>query len=49
MSKEELISMLNHALDLEHSAHIQYLSHAEMRGRCERRGDNSPVEGDRRR
>ncbi len=29
MSKEELISMLNHALDLEHSAHIQYLSHAE--------------------
>ncbi len=30
MSKEELISMLNHALDLEHSAHIQYLSHAEF-------------------
>jgi bacterioferritin (cytochrome b1) len=30
MSKEELISMLNHALDLEHSAHIQYLSHAEI-------------------
>jgi bacterioferritin len=29
MSKDELISMLNHALDLEHSAHIQYLSHAE--------------------
>ncbi len=30
MSKQEIISMLNHALDLEHAAHIQYLSHAEI-------------------
>jgi bacterioferritin len=30
MAKEELLTMLNHALDLEHAAHIQYLSHAEI-------------------
>jgi bacterioferritin len=30
MSKQEILSMLNHALDLEHAAHIQYLSHAEI-------------------
>ena len=30
MSKEEIVKMLNHALDLEHAAHIQYLSHAEI-------------------
>jgi bacterioferritin (cytochrome b1) len=28
--KEELIKMLNHALELEHAARIQYLAHAEM-------------------
>ncbi|MDD5687413.1 MAG: ferritin-like domain-containing protein [Elusimicrobia bacterium] len=28
--KEELISMLNKALELEHAARIQYLSHAEL-------------------
>jgi bacterioferritin (cytochrome b1) len=27
--KEELIKMLNHALELEHAARIQYLAHAE--------------------
>ncbi|MBO3769156.1 MAG: ferritin-like domain-containing protein [Candidatus Brockarchaeota archaeon] len=30
MSKEELLKMLNHALELEHAAYIQYLSHAEL-------------------
>ena len=30
MSKQEILEMLNHALDLEHAAHIQYLSHAEV-------------------
>lgn len=30
MSKEELLKMLNHALELEHVAYIQYLSHAEL-------------------
>jgi bacterioferritin len=30
MDKEELIKMLNQALELEHSAMIQYLSHAEL-------------------
>ncbi len=30
MSKQEILDMLNHALDLEHAAHIQYLSHAEV-------------------
>jgi bacterioferritin (cytochrome b1) len=28
--KKELISMLNHALELEHAARIQYLAHAEL-------------------
>lgn len=28
--REELIAMLNHALELEHAARIQYLAHAEM-------------------
>ena len=28
--KSELIKMLNHALELEHAARIQYLAHAEM-------------------
>ncbi len=27
--KKELIGMLNHALELEYSARIQYLAHAE--------------------
>lgn len=30
MSKEEIIKLLNHALELEHGAYVQYLSHAEM-------------------
>ena len=30
MSKEELIGLLNKALELEHAARIQYLSHAEI-------------------
>jgi len=30
MAKEELIKMLNQALELEHQAMIQYLSHAEL-------------------
>ncbi|NYZ77422.1 ferritin-like domain-containing protein [Candidatus Micrarchaeota archaeon] len=30
MTKEKIIELLNHALDLEHSANIQYLSHAEI-------------------
>jgi bacterioferritin (cytochrome b1) len=29
-SKEHLISMLNQALELEHAAYLQYLSHAEL-------------------
>ncbi|OGC32889.1 hypothetical protein A2311_00070 [candidate division WOR-1 bacterium RIFOXYB2_FULL_48_7] len=28
--KEELLKMLNHALELEHAARIQYLAHAEL-------------------
>ncbi|MBI5700153.1 ferritin-like domain-containing protein [Candidatus Saganbacteria bacterium] len=28
--KEELIKLLNHALELEHAARIQYLAHAEL-------------------
>jgi bacterioferritin (cytochrome b1) len=28
--KSELVKMLNHALELEHAARIQYLAHAEM-------------------
>lgn len=30
MPKEELINLLNQALELEHAARIQYLSHAEL-------------------
>ncbi|MEM3516350.1 MAG: ferritin-like domain-containing protein [Candidatus Bathyarchaeia archaeon] len=30
MSKETILKMLNHALELEHAAFIQYLSHAEI-------------------
>ena len=30
MSKEKILELLNHALELEHAAHIQYLSHAEV-------------------
>lgn len=30
MSKEEVIKLLNHGLDLEHAAYVQYLSHAEV-------------------
>ncbi len=30
MIKEELVKMLNRALELEHAARIQYLSHAEL-------------------
>jgi bacterioferritin (cytochrome b1) len=30
MSKEELLNMLNKALELEHAARIQYLAHAEV-------------------
>lgn len=30
MAKEELVKMLNQALELEHQAMIQYLSHAEL-------------------
>ncbi len=30
LSKEKLVEMLNKALDLEHAARIQYLSHAEL-------------------
>lgn len=30
MSKEELLKMLNRALELEHAARIQYLAHAEQ-------------------
>lgn len=29
MGKQELIDLLNRALELEHAAHVQYLSHAE--------------------
>jgi len=28
--KEQLLKMLNHALELEHAARIQYLTHAEL-------------------
>jgi bacterioferritin (cytochrome b1) len=28
--KKELVNMLNHALELEHAARIQYLAHAEL-------------------
>ncbi|MEM2932941.1 MAG: ferritin-like domain-containing protein [Candidatus Pacearchaeota archaeon] len=30
MTKEEIIKMLNQALELEHAAYVQYLSHAEI-------------------
>jgi len=30
MSKEYVLRLLNHALELEHAAYIQYLSHAEI-------------------
>ena len=30
MSKEKIIELLNNALELEHSAFVQYLSHAEV-------------------
>ncbi|MBI5229058.1 hypothetical protein HY991_03025 [Candidatus Micrarchaeota archaeon] len=30
MSKEEIVKMLNTALELEHAARIQYLAHAEV-------------------
>ena len=30
MSKKEVIDALNHALELEHAAAVQYLSHAEI-------------------
>lgn len=30
MAKEELVKMLNQALELEHAARIQYLAHAEQ-------------------
>lgn len=30
MTKQEIIDMLNKALELEHAARIQYLSHAEL-------------------
>lgn len=30
MTKEKIIQLLNHALELEHAAYVQYLSHAEV-------------------
>ncbi len=30
MTKEALVQLLNHALELEHGAFVQYLSHAEI-------------------
>jgi len=30
MSKEKIIELLNHGLELEHGAFVQYLSHAEI-------------------
>jgi len=30
MSKEEIVKMFNGALELEHAAYVQYLSHAEI-------------------
>jgi bacterioferritin (cytochrome b1) len=30
MSKEYVLRLLNHALELEHAAYVQYLSHAEI-------------------
>ncbi len=30
MTKEKIIELLNHGLELEHAAFVQYLSHAEI-------------------
>ncbi len=30
MTKERILQLLNHALELEHGAYVQYLSHAEV-------------------
>ena len=30
MSKDKILQLLNHGLDLEHGAYVQYLSHAEV-------------------
>jgi bacterioferritin (cytochrome b1) len=30
MTKEKILELLNHALELEHGAYVQYLSHAEV-------------------
>ncbi len=30
MTKESILELLNHALELEHAAYVQYLSHAEI-------------------
>ena len=30
MTKEKILQLLNHGLDLEHGAYVQYLSHAEV-------------------
>jgi bacterioferritin (cytochrome b1) len=30
MTKEKILQLLNHALELEHAAYVQYLSHAEI-------------------
>jgi len=30
MTKEKIIELLNHGLELEHAAYVQYLSHAEI-------------------
>ncbi|MBS7268579.1 MAG: ferritin-like domain-containing protein [Candidatus Freyarchaeota archaeon] len=30
MTKESILQLLNHALELEHAAYVQYLSHAEV-------------------
>ncbi|MEM3575320.1 MAG: ferritin-like domain-containing protein, partial [Candidatus Bathyarchaeia archaeon] len=30
MAKEKILELLNHALELEHAAFVQYLSHAEI-------------------
>jgi bacterioferritin (cytochrome b1) len=30
VTKEKILQLLNHGLDLEHGAYVQYLSHAEV-------------------
>lgn len=30
MTKEKIVQLLNHALELEHGAFVQYLNHAEV-------------------